>query len=180
MMSIQLTPKETEYLNKLGKMLADSTNPSTFTSLGMRIEYWAKKTPNKKALFFEDRSWTWSSINEETNKIANYFINLGLKPSETVAVMMENSPQFIFVTGGISKIKGISSLINVNLRKQPLIHVMKISKPKYIVVDGDCLSAIQGVLSDLKLKNNEIFVINKSIKHDFIDLPNELNTSSIK
>ncbi len=42
-MSIQLTPKETEYLTKLGKMVENSTNPSTFTSLGMRIEYWAKK-----------------------------------------------------------------------------------------------------------------------------------------
>ncbi len=145
----------------------------------MRIEYWAKTTPNKIGLLFKDKSWTWKSINEETNKFANYFLNLGLKPSETVAVMMENSPIFIFVTGGISKIKGISSLINANLRKRPLIHVMEISKPKYIVVDEDCLPAVQGVSSDLKIKNNEIFVVAKNIKHDFIDLPNELNTMSI-
>jgi len=178
-MSIQLTPKETEYLNKLGKMVEDSTNPSTFKSLGMRIEYWAEKTPNKIGLLFKDKSWTWKSFNEETNKFANYFISRGLKPSETVAVMMENSPKFLFVTGGISKIKGISSLINVNLRKQSLIHVMKISKPKYIVVDEDCLPAIQGVLSDLKIKNNKIFVVNKNLKHDFIDLSKELNTISL-
>ncbi len=180
-MSIKLTPKETEYLNKLGKLIKNTLNSSTYTSLGMRIEYWAKKTPNKKGIFFKDESWTWKSINEETNKIANYFHSLGLKPSETVAVMMENSPEFLFVTGGISKIKGISSLINVNLRKQPLIHIMKISEPKYIVVDEDCLSAIQGVLSDIKLKNNEIFVVNKidHKKHDFVVLPNELNTVTI-
>ncbi len=177
-MSIQLTPKETEYLAKLGKLLENTTNPSTFKSLGMRIEYWAKKTPTKIGLLFEDKSWTWKSINEETNKFANYFIRVGLKPSETVAVMMENSPKFLFVTGAISKIKAINSMINVNLRKQPLIHVMKIGKLKYIVVDKDCLPAIQGVYNDLKLKNNEIFVVNKNIKHDFIDLPNELNTIS--
>ncbi|HDZ17711.1 MAG TPA: hypothetical protein ENH75_05440, partial [archaeon] len=95
-MSIQLTPKETEYLAKLGKLLENTTNPSTFKSLGMRIEYWAKKTPTKIGLLFEDKSWTWKSINEETNKFANYFIRVGLKPSETVAVMMENSPKFLF------------------------------------------------------------------------------------
>jgi len=177
-LSIQLTPKEAEYLDKLGKMVKDSTNPSTFKSLGMRIEYWSKKTPNKIGLLFKDKSWTWKSINEETNKFSNYFINRGLKPSETVAVMIENSPEFIFVTGGISKIKGINSLINVNLRKQPLIHIMKISQPKYIVVDKDCLPAIQGVFSDLKIKNNEIFVVTKDIEHDFIDLSNELTTIS--
>jgi citronellyl-CoA synthetase len=178
-MSIQLTPKETEYLTKLGKMVEDSTNPSTFKSLGMRIEHWAKKTPNKIGLLFKDKSWTWKSINEETNKLANYFISRGLTSSEPVAVMMENSPEFLFVTGGISKIKGISSLINVNLRKQPLIHVMKISKPKYIIADKECLPAIQGVISDLKIKNNEIFVVNKKIKHNFIDLPSELDTVSV-
>ncbi|MBY8992567.1 MAG: AMP-binding protein, partial [Candidatus Lokiarchaeota archaeon] len=177
-MSIQLTPKETEYLEKLGKMVEDSTNPSTFKSIGMQIEFWAQKTPNKIGLLFKNKSWTWKSINEETIKFANYFINRGLKLGETVAVMMENSPEFLFVTGGISKIKAISSLINVNLRKQPLIHVMKISKPKFIVVDKDCLPAIQGVFSDLNIKNNEIFVIDKKVEHDYVDLFDEPNTIS--
>jgi len=179
-MSIQLTPKEAELLKYFEKLAEDSINPSTFSSLGMRIEFWAKKTPNKKGLFFKDKSWTWKSINEESNKIANYFLSLGLKPSECVAVMMENSPEFLFVTGGISKIKGISSLINVNLRKQPLIHVMKITEPKYVIVDDDCLPAIQGVFSDLNLKNNKIFVVSKTAhkKHNFVDLSNELNAIS--
>ncbi|MHA2391069.1 MAG: AMP-binding protein [Promethearchaeota archaeon] len=179
-MSIQLTPKETEYLTKYAKIVENLTIPATFTSLGMRIEYWAKKTPNKVGLLFKDKSWTWKSINEETNKYANYFISRGLKPDEAVAVLMENSPKFLFVTGGISKVKGISSLININLRKQPLIHVMKISKPKFIVVDKDCLPAIQGVLSNLSIKNSEIFVESKDIKHEFIDLPDELATISNK
>ncbi|MBY8983989.1 MAG: AMP-binding protein [Candidatus Lokiarchaeota archaeon] len=179
-MSIQLTPKEAELLEILGKMAEDSVNPSTFTSLGMRIEYWANKIPNKKGLFFKDKSWTWKSINEKANNIANYFLSLGLKPSESVAVMMENSPEFLFVTGGISKIKGISSLINVNLRKRPLIHVMKISEPRYVIVDDDCLPAIQEVISDLNLQNNQILVISKipNKNHKFVDLSNELTSIS--
>ena len=180
MMSIQFTPQEADLLVLFGKMAENALNPSTYTSIGMRIEYWAEKTPNKTALFFKDKSWTWKSVNEETNKFTNYFLKLGLKSDETMAVMMENSPEFLFVTGGISKIKGISSLINVNLRKQPLIHVLKISKPKYIVVDEECLPAIQGVFGDLALKKNEIFVLSetKHEKHDFIDLKDELNAIS--
>ena len=177
-MSIQLTPIETEYLEKLGKMIEDSLDPSTFKSLGMRIEYWAENTPNNLALLFEDKSWNWKSFNEETNKYANFFINRGLKPGEAVAVMLENSPEFLFVTGGISKIKGINSLINVNLRKRPLLHVMKISDPKYIVVDKDCLPAIQEVYNDLENDKTEIFVVNKNLDHNFVDLPNELTSIS--
>ena len=181
-MNIQLTPKEEKYLKKLQILMENLTNPSTFTSIGMRIEYWAKKTPNKIGLLFEDKSWPWKSINEEANKIANYFFSLGLKPGETVGIMIENSPEFLFTTGGISKLKGISSLVNVNLRKLPLIHIMTISEPKFIVVDGDCLPAIQEIISEIKLKNNEIFVVNnpEHKNHDFIDLPNELNSISTK
>jgi acyl-CoA synthetase (AMP-forming)/AMP-acid ligase II len=173
-MSIELTPKETEFLTKYAKLVADLADPSTFKSLGMRIEHWAQKTPNKLGILFQDKSWTWKAINEEANKIANYFLSRDLKSGDVVGVMMENSPNFLSVTGGISKIKGISALINVNLRKQPLLHVMNISTPKYIIVDKDCLPAIQEVLGDLKLHPNEIFVIDKGIEHDFIDLPNEL------
>ncbi|KKK43328.1 hypothetical protein LCGC14_0482110 [marine sediment metagenome] len=178
-MSIQLTPKEIEHLTMLGKLLEDLTDPSTYISLGMSIEKWAEKIPNKVGLLFKDKSWTWKSINEETNKYANYFASLGLKSNETVAVMMENSPEFLFVTGAISKLKAICSLVNTNLRKQPLIHIMTISEPRYIVVDNDCLSAVQEIQSDLKVKNNEIFVTNKNSKHDFVNLPNELGTSPI-
>ena len=123
-MSIQLTPNEIKYLTLYAKLIENLADPSTFTSIGMRIEHWASQTPNKIGILFEDKSWTWKSINEETNKIANYLISRGLKPGEVVAVMLENSPNFLFVTGGISKLKGISSLINVNLRKQPLTHVL--------------------------------------------------------
>ncbi|MHA1729412.1 MAG: AMP-binding protein [Promethearchaeota archaeon] len=175
-MSIRLTPKEAEYL-KFRKTLAENlADPSTYTSIGMQIEHWAKKTPNNRGLFFSNKSWSWKSINEEANKIANYFLSLGLKQGETVGVIVENSPEFLFITGGISKLKGISSLVNVNLRKLQLIHIMTISEPKYIIVDGDCLPAIQEILGDIKPKNNEIFVVNNSEhkKHDFIDLPNEL------
>jgi citronellyl-CoA synthetase len=179
MLEIKLTHKETDYLEILGEIVENATNPATFKSIGMRIEHWANKAPNKTGLLFKDKSWTWKSINEESNKIANYFIDLGLKPGEAIAVMMENSPEFIFTTGGISKIKGISSLINVNLRKQPLIHVMKISEPKFIIVDNECLPAIQGVFKDLNIDKNEIFVVNKDIKHDFVDLPHQLNKISL-
>ena len=177
--NIELTPKETEYLERYYDLAGNLSNPSTYTSLGMRIEHWAEKTPNKIGLLFKDKSWTWKAINEETNKYANYFASLGLQPDDIVAVMMENSPKFLFVTGGLSKIKVVASMINVNLKMQPLIHVLNIGEPKFVFVDRDCLPAIQGVFSDLKRKSSEIFVVNKNIDHEFVDLPNKLNGVSM-
>jgi citronellyl-CoA synthetase len=94
---------------------------------------------------------------------------------------MENSPEFLSITTGINKIQGISSMINVNQRKQALIHSFKISEPLWIIVDGDSLPAFIDVFSDLNFDKNKVFVINNHNNHDhyFIDFHKELETVSI-
>ena len=132
------------------------------------------------ALYFQDASWTWEALNEETNRISNYFLNLGLNPGETVALMLENSPEYLFITSGINKIQGISGLINFNQKKQALTHSFTIVEPKYIIIDGDSLQSFNEIVENLPHKNDQIFVINntESIKHDYMELPDELKKSS--
>jgi len=177
---IQLTTKEADYLEKLNNIIEERTKNSNL-SVGIVIEQLAEKNPNGCALLFEDDSWTWQTLNQESNKIANYFLKIGCKPGNVVAVMMENSPEFLSVTTGINKIQGISSMINVNQRKQALIHSFKISEPSWVVLDGDCLSAFTEVFLDLKFDKNKVFVINNHNNQDhyFIDFHKELEDVSI-
>ena len=178
-MEIQYTQKEIEHYSKHYQEI-EKFNQNPTLSIGICIERWAKKVPKKKVLFFEDKFWTWQTLNEETNKIANFFLNLGLKPGETIGLMMENSPEFLFVNTGINKIQGICSLININQRKRALIHAVKITNPKYFVVDGDCLPAFKDVFEDLYFNESEVFVLNNinQVKHAFIDFPNKLKSIS--
>ena len=96
--------------------------------------------------------------------------------------MMENSPDYFFVTTGINKIQGISALININQRKQALVHSIKIVNPKYNIVDGDCLPNLLEVLEELPFKEDEIFILNNSdnIQTDCIDLQKQLKGISNK
>ena len=123
-------------------------------SIGTRVEQLAEEKPNNIALYFQDQSWTWQAFNEESNKIAHHFLNLGLKPGETIALMMENSPEYLFITTGINKIQGISALINFNQKKQALTHSFNIAEPKWIIVDGDCLPSFNDSVKNLSLKNS--------------------------
>ncbi len=177
---VQLTSKEADYYARLNKVIEERTeNPNL--SFGIIIEQHAEKNPNEFSLLFKDISWTWQILNQESNKIANYFLRIGYKSGDTIAVMMENSPEFISIITGINKIQGISSLINVNQRKQALIHSFKISEPFWIIVDGDSLAAFTEVFSDLNFDKNKVFVINNHMKyhHDFIDFHTELKSVSI-
>jgi citronellyl-CoA synthetase len=177
---IQLSSKETDYFERLNRVIEERTeNPNL--SFGIIIEQHAEKSPNEISLLCKDVSWTWQTLNQESNKIANYFLKIGFKTGDTVAVMMENSPEFISIITGINKIQGISSLINVNQRKQALIHSFKISEPLWIIVDGDSLTAFNEVFSDLNFAKSKVFVINnyQTSNHNFIDFHKELEDVSI-
>ncbi|MFW9821505.1 MAG: long-chain-acyl-CoA synthetase [Candidatus Thorarchaeota archaeon] len=176
---VKLTPKEENYYMRLNKIIEQRTeNPNL--SFGIIIEQQAEKSPNKTSLLFKNISWSWLTLNQMCNKIANYFLKNGFKSGDTIAIMMENAPEFISIITGINKIQGISSLINVNQRKQPLIHSFKISEPLWIIIDGDSLPAFTEVFKDLNFDKNRVFIINnhENYPHNFVDIHKELENIS--
>ncbi|MDD1778315.1 MAG: long-chain-acyl-CoA synthetase [Candidatus Helarchaeota archaeon] len=166
------------YSRFLREVQSFKDNPNQ--GLGTRIEELATSQPNNVALFFQDANWTFQSLNAESNRFAHFFRKLGLKPGETVALMIENSPDFLFCMIGLNKIQAISALINFHQKKQALAHSFKIADPTFIVVDGDCLPAFKEIASELACKNGKIFVVNnpQKITHDYIDLSSKLKPES--
>jgi solute carrier family 27 fatty acid transporter 1/4 len=72
-----------------------------------------------------------------SNKIAEYFYNQSYQKKDTIALMMENSLEYPFFWLGLSKIGVISALINTNLRKDTLIHSIKVANCKAIITTPD-------------------------------------------
>lgn len=145
--------------------------------MGGHVEYQANQIPNKPAILFEDKSWTWREISQESNKFANYFLGLGLKYDDVVAIIMDNCPEYLFSSTGFNKIQGISSFINANLRRKALKHVLNVSDPKWMVIDEYNLPNILEIKENLEIPNENIFVINnfQDTIHDFVNLNLELN-----
>ncbi|MHA2472121.1 MAG: AMP-binding protein [Promethearchaeota archaeon] len=156
-MEFELRPEELDYQERAAreeKRIKENPN----LTLGVLIEKLAFKYPDRKALSFGENSWTWSSLNDECNKIANFFRKLNIKNSDTISIMMENCPEYLFLTGGINKIQGVSALINVHQRKQALVHAFNLSNPEWIVVDSDNLPFLLEIKEDLPLGHDRIFV----------------------
>ncbi|MFX1452810.1 MAG: AMP-binding protein, partial [Promethearchaeota archaeon] len=178
-MSPKMTPKEEAVWARFRDVMNDlMANPNQ--SIGTRIEQLAEQKPNEDVLFYEDASWTWQAFNEESNRIANYFLDLGLKRGDTVALMLENSPEYFFFVTGINKTQGICALINFNQRKQALTHSFNVAEAKWIVVDADCLPFLNEVVDTLNYRTDQIFVINnpRGVKHNYIELHDKLKATS--
>ena len=116
----------------------------------------ASKYPNKVAIHAigidgePDRTLTFRELERYVNKVANYFKGCGLKKGDTVALFLENSPESYALYLGLAKIGVISALININLRRESLLHCIKVSECVGVVFSASLSDAISTVLQELE------------------------------
>ena len=52
----------------------------------------AKKFPEKKAFYFEGKTWTWREIDDLSRRMAKGFQNKGVSKGKKVGLFLPNSP----------------------------------------------------------------------------------------
>jgi solute carrier family 27 (fatty acid transporter), member 1/4 len=60
--------------------------------------------------------------------VANALVANGYRRGDVVAVMMENSLEYVPVWLGMAKVGVVSALINTNQRQKALLHSLEIAK----------------------------------------------------
>ncbi|XP_035706331.1 long-chain fatty acid transport protein 4 isoform X4 [Folsomia candida] len=145
--ALKTIPRDIVGAYRYGRILLHVTycQRKNWTFLHMFAEN-VKRHPNKVCFYFEDEVWSFRDIDEESNRIANYFASQGLQKGECVSVFMENRPMYVCIWLGLSKIGVIPALINFNLRQQPLKHCFEVAKPKAIIFGHELGLAINEVI----------------------------------
>ncbi|MGA1862170.1 fatty acid--CoA ligase [Deferribacter thermophilus] len=104
-----------------------------FKNLGDMLIQNAKRLKSKKYIFFEDKKYTYMEVNKITNKIAHALINLGLKKGDRVAILMDNSPEFLFSFFAITKCGAIAVPINNFLKQEEVEYILNDCQVKYLI-----------------------------------------------
>ena len=91
------------------------------------------KYKDKPAILYEDEVWTFQDIENYSNAVANYFRNEDYTCGDTVAMILENSPEYVALWLGMAKIGVHAALINTNLRGDALLHCVNVSDAKAVV-----------------------------------------------
>ncbi|KAJ9663102.1 hypothetical protein H2201_005773 [Coniosporium apollinis] len=81
--------------------------------------------------------YTWQQTHQQSCRYAQFLLNQGLQPGELVGFYLQNSPEFIFCTLGSWSVGSAPALINYNLGGDGLIHCLRISGTKLLLVDED-------------------------------------------
>ncbi|MFX0165780.1 MAG: AMP-binding protein, partial [Candidatus Hodarchaeota archaeon] len=144
-------------------------------SWGTIVEENAQKFPDNPAIKFEDIMFTYKEFNEYVNQYAHYFISLGLKKGDVVEIFMINRPEFLIIFTAISKIGAINSLINTELRERTLVHCLKLTPGKLIIIGSEVINNFIKIKSELNLSQEQILLFSSDrdsipIPDGFIDL----------
>lgn len=122
-----------------------------------------ERRPDKTFLVFEDDSeavsdFTYAAFARRVNALANHLAGNGIRPGETVAVMLANCPEFLVAWFAISQVGAVMVPVNVLYSSDELAHLLcdaecagMITEPKFLpqfrAIEQQCASVRIKVLA---------------------------------
>ena len=102
----------------------------------------AKWRPTSIAISDGGTEITWSDFDQVTNKIANGLQRDGFKLGDTIAVLMSNSIEMVYILFGIAKAGCCSVPLNTSVENDALLNMVKDAGTEFLFVSSDHASRV--------------------------------------
>jgi fatty-acyl-CoA synthase len=112
----------------------------------------ADRFANRIAIEWGDEKISYRELDERANRVAAWAHGVGIGPGDTVALFMENRPEFLVCWLGLAKAGACTALINTNLTGVPLVHALTVSGANRLILGGELSAAWEGVRAELREK----------------------------
>ncbi|MFH1383242.1 MAG: long-chain-fatty-acid--CoA ligase [Chloroflexota bacterium] len=110
--------------------------------------------PDKEAIVFEDKRYTYSQLNERATRLGNALLKLGVKKGDRIAMMQVNTNQCVEAYFATAKIGGIYLPLNFRAKASELVYLLNSSEATTIFVGDRYTELAESVKSEAKsLKN---------------------------
>ena len=157
--------------------------PASPTGLGIAFEKAVKRNPQGIALLFEDQSYSYRALNEWANQIAHYYLSLGAKKGDVIAVMVENRPELIATIVALAKIGVTIALVNTSQVGKVLAHSINLVNPIAVIAGEEVRAAIDEARPELKVPQDRFhwFADQETRKHagtapkDYVNLAQQID-----
>lgn len=132
----------------LGPFFLSSTSRR---NVGAVLGRQALSRPDQNLFLFEGREVTYGRANELANRYARLFLSRGFRKGQTVALLMENRPEYLIIHAGLAKIGVVPALVNTNIRGQVLAHALGIVEARGVIVGMELAGAYADVAEQVEL-----------------------------
>jgi fatty-acyl-CoA synthase len=146
---IEAIRRESAYMSGIMGVLkwVKPLTPEWDFTLGDEIEAAADKFGGNTLFVFEGTSWTYAQFDGLANRYANWALAQGLKAGDSVALLMQNRPEYVAVWAGLSKVGVATAMINTNLQGIGLAHCVNISNARHLILGAELSETLATVSS---------------------------------
>jgi acyl-CoA synthetase (AMP-forming)/AMP-acid ligase II len=119
--------------------------------------------PDKMAIVFEDKRYTFSQLNERVNRLANGLLKLGVKAGDRVSFLQVNCNQCVETYFAVAKTGAIYVPLNFRAKGNELSYMLNTAEATALIIGERYIPLIDSIKSELKSLKNYISI---EQKHD--------------
>lgn len=125
----------------------------------------AKQFPDKTALVYLDNRFTYSELDRLSDGFAVKLLEKGLKDGSRVAVLLDNSPEYLVSFFAILKSGGVVVPLNTQLVPRELLVILSNCSPRLVITDLVHRDTLKGLLEPeniVIIDTSELLLANKT------------------
>jgi crotonobetaine/carnitine-CoA ligase len=143
------------------------------------IETQSQRSPDKVFLYFGEQEVTYKEFNENINRAANVFLNLGIKKGDRVCFFLPNCPEFLYGWFGLGKIGAILVPININYRTGETKYIVNHSKANLILVHSSLKEVVEKIRPETPSLKNFLLLGEDKGNSDYISFEGAIKNASL-
>ena len=128
-------------------------------NIGDWISKWSLLQPQKTALISEDRPYTYLEVNQRTNQLCHFLLNMDVLKGDRVAVLLHNCHQYLEIYFALSKIGSILVPLNWRLAGPELEFILKDSGCRMLIFEPELEEVVATIRPNLNLSDGSYMTI---------------------
>lgn len=180
--------QEAEYLQQLAAIRDEHwpegypktvSYPLGDAPLSAYLSHWAAERPDKTALIYYGREFTFRELDQLSNRFANFLRASGLQVGDRVAVYLPNCPQFLVAFYGILKAGCVHVPVNVMFRDEELAYELEDADPVLVLTLDSLQERVERVRPRTGIKQVVTTRLGEYVPEDpTLPLPQDLEKAS--
>ena len=118
----------------------------------------AKAKPDAPSLIGADRTYTWSELDDEVDRLASLFIRLGVEPGQPVGIMTNKRAEVVTAFLACARMGAILSPVNFKLHQDAVLDQFKTADIRCVLAESQFDSLLEHLSPVLHDRKKVIYV----------------------
>ena len=129
-------------------------NPANFAALSPVpfLEWAAQAAPDHPAVIHGNRRYSWSETYARCRRLASALVGRGIRPGDTVAVMLSNTPEMYECHFGVPMTGAVLNCLNTRLDAANIAFILDHGEARVVITDREFSATMSAALAAAKVK----------------------------